>query len=1143
METRQARLFLFSWLLVLHAALSPAARADALPQFLRRPDIHGDEVVFTSEGDLWLGSIEHGSAERITSDEGTEGPARFSPDGRTIAFTAQYDGGTDVYLMDVTGGLPRRLTWDPSGAIVLGWTPDGLFVIFRSRRDSPTGRNRFWTVPAAGGPASLLPVPYGEFAALNADGKRLAYVPVSAEWQHWKRYRGGEADDIWLADLAAHTFRRLTTDPGVDTEPVWIQDQIYFVSERGGRFNLYRLDPAGSAVTPATTYTDYDVRYPGTDGTRVIFEHGNGLALYTPATGRAEDLRFDLHSDRIHERERRVPALHDLFGVALGPTGRRLLVSARGQILSAPTDEGDVRTVASQPGSRCQYPAWSADGKQIAFVSDQSGEEQVWVEPSSGGPARQVTRDHEGPLGPLTWSPDGRWIATSDREMRIFLVEVASGTMTKVDQADRGGSYDLVLDSYRFSPDGKWLAYARQEPNWNWTIRLYDIAGGKSVQVTSPEMNSSQPAFDPKGKYLYFLSDRAFDPRTVNVNRYFSYDRFTKVSLVTLSRKEKSPFLVRNLTEGTPPDSIDNPWDAAAAGEKDAGRGGQGSHDGSDKNAGARGHHGGKGDTEEPLPRMTVDPEGLADRVVEVPVPADHYARVEPVAGRLLLLTAGGGERPSGLEYQLRAFDFKKKEVKVVLDSLSDFQVSQDRKKLLIQVRKTFTVVDAGADQINGDGSDDRSDDGHGRGEHRKLHVDTGAWELTVDPAAEWSQIFHETWRIGRDFFYDPGMHGVDWNAVKTRYEALLPAVADRSDLNFILGEMISELNCGHAYVFGGDLSDRPRLPMGYLGADLEAVPGSTPAYRVTRIFPGDGFDLEARSPLLTPGIAVNPGDYILEVAGKPVRADQDIQALLVGTAGQAVVLTVNSTPSLTGAHEVLIKPMDSENRARYFDWVESRRAYVREHGGANFGYLHIPDMGDGGLREFAKHYYPNLDKDAMIYDVRQNGGGFIDGMLLLQMASKPYTWFKPRYGASWTRQDWAFAGYAAALCNDHSFSDAEEFCDAFQRLKLGPVIGVRSWGGEVGSGGGYPLIDGGRVYIPNYAEWAPDGKWVIEGTGVVPDMVVEDDPTALMAGKDPQLDRAIEYLKEKFQAEPIVRPAPPPFPNKAAAGSETKTR
>lgn len=1078
------------------------AWAGSATQLLGRPDIHGDQVVFTSEGDLWLGSVRAGAAMRITSADGVEGPARFSPDGARIAFTAQYDGGTDVYVMDTMGGVPKRLTWDPRRATVLGWTPDGKEILFRSQRNDPQRNNRLWAVPAAGGSARLLPIPYVEFASMHADGRRVAYVPVSAEWQHWKRYRGGEADDIWLADLGAHTFRRLTTDPGVDTEPVWVGDAIYFVSERDGHANLYRLDPATGAATAITSYADFDVRYPGTDGSRVVFEHGAGLALYDPATGRVEELAMNLHSDRIHARERRIPAVQNLAGAAFGPTGKRLLVSSRGQILSAPVEHGDVRPLVVQAGARCQNPAWSPDGKQVAFVSDRSGEEQVWLAATAGGAPRQLTRDHRGPLGTLRWSPDGKWIAASDREMRVLLVNVATGAITIVDQSDRGGSYDTADDTYCFSPDGAWLAYPRLEPNWNWTVRLYDIAGRRSIPVSSSEMVSTAPAFDPDGKYLYFLSDRAFDPRYVNPNRMLACDKYTKVSLVSLAADGKSPFLEENDQEGIAADS------AAGGAKEKTGKD-------SAKKAGAT------------LPKMRVDVAGLTDRIADVPVPADRYQRVEAVEGRLLLLTLeeAGFHGPFEPVRQLRAFDMKKKEVKVIAPKVSGFQVSGDRKKLLVQTEKSFVVVDAGADDVA-----ENKD---------RIKVDTDTWTVVVDPPSEWRQILEETWRLARDFFYDPNMHGVDWDAVRRKYDAVLPAVADRSDVNFLLGEMLAELNAGHAYVGPGDVPAAPSVPMGFLGADFEPVAGPTPAYRITKLYPGDGFDYEARSPLLAPGLNVKVGDYILAVGGQPVRAEQDLQALLVGTADRTIALTVNSKPSAAGARDVLVKPLKTERQARYYDWTMSRAEYVRTHGGTNLGYVHLPDMGNPGWTEFSKHYYPQLGRDGIIYDVRNNAGGYIDDMLLLQMASKPYSWFKPRYGASWTRRDWAFAGHSVALVNENTASDGEEFCDGFQRLKLGPVIGARSWGGEVGSGSGYPLLDGGAIYVPNYGEWVPGDGWVIEGRGAVPDIAVEDDPAAVMAGRDPQLDRAIQYLKEKIAAEPVPRPAPPPFPDKARGGSD----
>ena len=1130
-STYKVRLTIVATLAI--SLLSPLAHAqNPEAPFLRRADIHGDRVVFTSEGDLWLGSIQAQTAQRITSHPGIESRAHFSPDGNMLAFTAQYDGGTDVYVMPIVGGEPKRLTYDPSGAQVVGWTPDGKFIQYRSRRNSGERRNRLWQVPVGGGMSALVPIPQVEHAALNADGHTYAYVPISAEWQHWFRYQGGEADDIWLADTSAKTFKKLTTDLGIDTTPVWVGEAIYFVSERDGFANLYKLDPKTNKTTEVTHYTDYGISYPSSDGKRVVFQHGHGLALFDPATSKTQELRFALNSDRIHARPRRVPLQPAMNMAAIGPTGKRVLVESRGQIWSIPAEAGDARPVALLPASRSQYPSWSRDGKQMAFVSDRSGEEQIWIAPTTGtGQARQLTRSHQGPLGPLVWSPDGKTIATSDREMRILLADTTTGEMTTVDQTDRGGSYDATVDAVAFSPDGKWLAYDKPAPNLNSVVYLYNIATRKKTAITTPEMSSSSPAFDSSGKYLVFLSDRQFDPISAGASRFFAFGKTTKVTLIPLSADTPSPFLLNNDEEGTPdtsgasrpvtPPSV--PGTPALPTGTTTGA-----------TTGAANTGGSVAPTASSLPTVKVDLNGIATRLVDIPLPADRYAKVEALDGRLLLLVNADPEgQGNPFPDQLIAFDLKKKQSAVLVPHLSDFQVSSDRKKLLLQSGKSLAVVDAVTGPVApGTGS-----------------VDMAGVTLTVDPAQEWKQIFNESWRIARDFFYDPKLHGVDWQTVKAKYAAQLPAVADRSDLNGILGDMIAELNTGHAYVGGGDMGEgtaRP-LPMGYLGADFEPIKGNAngvvnggggngDAFRVAKLYPGDEFDLDSRSPLLTPGVNVKVGDYILAIAGQPVRADQDIQALLIGTPGQTLTLTVNSKPTLEGVREIRVKPMATEAKARYYDWVDSRREYIRSHGGENIGYVHIPDMVNGGLTEFTKHYYANLSKDGMIYDVRNNGGGYISAQLLLQMASKPLTYFKPRYGASWTRQDWAFAGYSVALCNENSGSNAEEFCDAFQRLKLGPVIGVRTWGGEVGSGGGYPLIDGGRLSIPNYGEWAPDGKgtWLIEGTGAKPDIEVANDPASLLAGRDPQLDRAIATLKADIAKHPVPRPSPPAFPDKA---------
>lgn len=1064
--------------------------AHAAEPFLRRPAIHGDRIAFTAEGDLWVASLPGGEARRLTTHEGTETSPLFSPDGAWIAFAGEYDGGPDLYVIGLDGGAPRRLTWDNNGSVrPVAWSADGKEILFRSRRLNGEWHNRLWSIPAAGGLPKLLPVPRAEHAALDAAGRRVAFVPISAEWQHWKGYRGGQADDVWLADLTTKAFRRITSEPSIETTPLWIGGQLYLASDRTGVSNLYRVDTETGSATAVTKFTDYDLLYPSSDGRRVVFEHGNGLGLFDPATGAVTALPVRLTSDRIHARTRRVAAKEQLQRAAMGPTGKRVLVEARGQIVSLPAGQGAWRVVEATPGARAQYPSWSRDGKWIAFVSDRSGEEQVWLAPASGAaPARQLTRDHVGPLGLIVWSPDGKRIATSDREMRILLVDVETGKTTTVAQADRGGSYDTVVDSYRFSPDGKWLTYALLEPTWYQTIWLYDVSGGTKTRLTSPSMDSYSPAFDPSGKYLYFLSRRELRPAWSPQSQTIGFDKSSRVSVISLAAGTKSPFLKLDDEEGV-----------AEAKKEEAKK-----EETAKKDAPA-------------LPEVKVDLAGLADRIADVPVPGDRYTSVTALEDRLLLTidTDPSSTDPSKPRFQLRALPMKdprKAELVTVVEKMTSYDVSADGKKLLVRSGSDLSAGASDAAPLK---------------EPDAISLDRVL--LAVDPAAEWQQMFDETWRIARDFFYDPAMRGVDWPAMKKKYAAQLANIGDRSELNVILGDLIAELNTGHSYIAGGDITRPTTLETGRLGADFEPDP-SGKAWHIARILPGDPYDLENRSPLLAPGVDVKPGEVIVSIDGRPVTTDRPVESMLVGSADRLVPVGVSKAAAGAPVRVVLVRPIRNEARLRYYDWVAGRREYVRTHGGEKIVYVHMPNMGDRGMEEFAKQYYPDIpDSDGVILDVRNNGGGWISANLLAQIADKPHTWFKPRYGASWTRASWATPGYRVAMCDDQSYSNAEEFCDAFQRMKLGPVVGSRSWGGEVGSGNGYPLVDGGSIFIPNYGAWSPQDGWIIEGRGVVPDIEVEQDPASLLAGRDPQLDRAIAHIREQAAKKPVVHPQPPP--------------
>ncbi len=1046
--------------------------------FYTRPDVHGDQVVFTCEGDLWLGNLKTGEAKRLTSDPGVETGAHFSPDGTQIAFTASYEGPVDVYVMPVTGDAPRRVTFSPGSVSVLGWTPDGKNIIYRSLKGVAVGSSRsLFEVPAAGGQSTKLPVPEGEFASLGMNGE-LAYVPVSNEWANWFRYRAGAKDSIWLTDLKG-SFKKLISSPAVDTTPVWAGDNLFFVSERSGVFNLYSHTSTGDHQI--THYTDAPVRYPGSDGRKVVYQHGPGLAVYDIETQKVTELDFQLGSDRVHDRPIRVPLVANLGSVSLGPTGKRVLVESRGQVVSVAATEGDMRVLENTPGTRARFPVWAPDGKKIAFVSDRSGENEIWVsDASTGSGATQLTHGMKAVPFSLKYSPDGNYLAFNDRDMRTVLVDAHTGVIRVVDQSPNGGSYDNSMP-FTFSPDSKYIAYGYILPSWIAQVRIAPVAGGKPVEVTDPAVNSHDPGFSADGKYLAFLADTHFAPAMSNLSHKYAYDNEVEVYLVPLSKSTPSPFLPKSDEE------IAEVASAAPAGAKPE--------------------------------AASLDADGIRDRVIRVPLEPGRYQHVDGVAGRLLVLNLSDnppmGGSPAGLG-QLVAFDLEHKSSTPIQSDLDEFSLSNDRKKILLKHGSGIQVVDAGTGPTNaGSGA-----------------VKLNSYSVVVEPEKEWRQIFEESWRLGRDLFYDPATHGVDWNAVKKTYEARLALIGDRSDLTRLLADMISELNAGHCYVGGPSPFAQRNVPMGFLGADYEAVPGAA-AVRIKKLYRGDPFSVSLRSPFLEPGIDVHEGDYIVAVAGQPVKPDQDIQSLLIGTVGQTIAVSVNSTPSLSGARIVRVSPLPSEAVLRYQDWVQQKIAYVHKYGGENFGYTHFSNMEADGVIGFTKGQIPNVDKQAMIYDDRFNGGGFVSSLLLENIAAKPIAWWKPRYGGTWTREDWANLGYKVALCNEFDFSDGELFVETWKRMNIGPVIGHTTGGGEVGSGGGFGLIDGGSIYIPNYGAFA-DGKWLVEGEGAKPDIEVDQDPTAVLAGRDPQLDRAIEYLKQKLAKAPIKKPEHPAFPNKA---------
>jgi len=1050
------------------AFLLAAAPIAPTAHMLSRPDIHGDDVVFSAEGDLWIGDVKSRKARRITTDPGLETTPKFSPDGRTIAFTGTYDGQSDVYTIPVGGGIPKRLTYGPGSPVIQDWTPDGSAIAFRKQRDPGyVNYPRLYTVPVAGGLVEPVIIPRVEHAAYMPNGN-IVYVPLSNEWANWFRYRAGSADDLWMFEPSTKKFTRLTTDEGVDTTPTVAAGQVYFIAERSAGMNLYSLDPGSKRVAQITRNTDNVVRYPASDGKRVVFQNGPILGLYDPATKAVEALDFDLGSDRRFTRTYRVPVRDSIETFALGPAGKRLALTARGSLATAPVESGDFRVLDAANGFRAKLPAWSHDGKRIAYVSDRSGEYEVYVTDSATGEPKRLTNGLASNVILIVWSPDGKRLALQDREGRVRTVDTATGTVETVDQAQFIASYDSVMPSLAFSPDSRLLLYTRCEPPYQFALHVRDLGSGRSYPVSDPFIYTRGGTFSPDGKFVAYLAATSINPAWGAFTSRMDTVRPIRLHITALVPDAASPFAPDVDEEGV---EAKKPADGTP-------------------------------------PPLNYQLDRISEAEVAVPLNSSHYIDVAWVEGRILVIDgdAPGGDG-SGNNTAI-ALNLKTKRPETVVSGFQDFAFSPDRKRMAYSVGGTISVTDS------------YTADGRGK------PVPMSGYAVEVNPVQEWRQIFAESWRVTRDFFYDPGMNGVDWNAVRTKYEPQLAAVGDRSDLTQLLKDMVSELQTGHAYITNpAPFRPATAVATSFLGVDY-AREGN--GVKIAKIYQGDGFSPEVRSPLLAPGVNGKVGDFIVSINGRRLTGDTDPQALLLGLAGQVVRVVLNDRPGTEGARTVYVRPLGSEAALRYQDWSRERAAYVAKATNGAIGYMHVPNMVREGYQEYLKSWVRNQRKDATVYDFRYNGGGNISSVLLENLRARPEIWFIARGSQiPWTREDWAPLGGAVAVCNEDNFSDGELIIENWKKIGLGPVVGKRTGGGEVGSGGGYTLTDGGAIYVPNYAAYE-NGKWVIEGFGATPTVEVDQDPNLVIQGKDPQLDRAIQLAIEEGKRRKIKVPVPP---------------
>ena len=1047
------------------------AKADE-GRLLRFPATNGSEVVFSYAGDLYKAPIEGGEAVRLTSHVGYEMFAKYSPDGRTIAFTGQYDGNTEVYSIPAEGGTPVRLTYTATNGrddlgdrmgpnnIVMGWTPDGKNIVYRNRiSDGFDGK--LWTIPAAGGMSAELPLPEGGFCCYSPDGSKLAYNRTFREFRTWKYYRGGQADDIWIWDGAS--VKNITENDAQDIMPMWIGDEIYFISDRDHWMNIFVYDTVSGRTSKVTDFKEYDVKFPSTNGALIVFENAGYVYKLDPSTKKCSRIDISLNPEGVQARRESKLVSDNITSAGYSEKEDRFVVTARGEVFTVPAAQGVTRNITRTPGANDRGADYSPDGKYISYISDATGETEVCLYDVQTASTRQLTSGTDTYIRRIFWAPDSKSLIYSDRKNRLVSVSVPDGASKVVAVCP-----ESEFRSVSFSPDSKWIAYTRPATNEMSVVYVRNLASGQEIAVTQKWYDSSSPVFSQDGKYLVYSSARDLNPTYSSVEWNYSYSNMSSMYLTLLSKDGKSPFLPSDgkIAEAEP-----------AQKRADAPKGKKKSASDAAK----------KDDAPKAVADVVVDAEGLAERTVKLPVGTGYFSAQWADEKGVWYSSRGGS-------YYL---DFEKGEAEKLLDGSMDVV----GKKALVFNRRgnALSVIDL---------------------PRRKAEpgkpADLSRMYAEVDYSQEWPQIFDEVWRAFRDGFYLENMHGIDWNAMKAKYSVLLPYVQCRLDLNYVIGEMIGELTVGHSYVSPGEYVKAPRIDMGLLGADIVADGG---AFRIAKILKGAPYSESLRSPLTEPGMDVAEGDYILAVDGVSVSGVSNFYSLMVGKAGALVELTLASSPSAAG-RKVVVKPIADEYPLRHFEWVQKNIEYVEKASDGKIGYIYIPDMGPDGLNEFVRYYYPQLDKQALIVDDRANGGGNVSPMIIERLLREPYRLTMSRTSTMTGKiPEGTFYGPKVCLVNKYSASDGDLFPWSFKAVGLGEVIGMRTWGGIVGISGSLPYMDGTDVRVPFFTNYDnKTGEWIVENHGVDPDIVIDNDPVLEASGVDQQLDKAIEVLLKKLE-------------------------
>jgi tricorn protease len=1069
------------------ALLFSYANAQVSARLMRYPDVSDTHITFVYGNDIWVVPKSGGTANRLSSPDESEFFPRFSPDGKSIAFTANYEGNRDVYVIPSMGGIPKRLTYHGMSDYCLDWTNDGSAVLYRSSKESGKQRfSQFYTIATTGGSAQKLPVPYGEFASYNDDATEIAFTDQSRVNRTWKRYRGGSAADIHVFNLSTFETENITDHVANDEIPMWHGDNIYFISDRGSakRYNIWKYNTESKETSQVTNFTDFDIHYPSIGPKDIVFQAGDQLYLLNLESEEYEAVDIKVVTDQTAQIPRKQNVSSYFQSATPSPDGKRVVVQARGELFSLPAEEGFTKNLTRSSGVAERHPSWSPDGKTLAYWSDQSGEYQLVLKDMKKGTTRNLTSFKNGFRYNIYWSPDSKKLAYVNQAMEMQYIDVNTGVVTTFNQGKY--MFEGPLRGFRvsWSPDSRWIAYIGDKHIWTSNIMVYDTKNKTKYPLTSGFYADGEPEFSIDGKHLFFTTNRKLDPVYSDTDNTFIYPNTTQLAVATLEPSTESLLLTKNdavkIDEDQKNGEESNKSDKKSKKDKEEDNG-----------------------DDDPKP-VNIEWKGFEDRVEIIEGVHGNLGRLRAVDGKLLFMHYPYSGAPDEEKSELKYWDIEKREFKTILNDLNGYDITDNRKKILVQQKKKLAVIDIA--------------------ENAKIEktVPMSEMMMSLVPQEEWQQIFNDVWRFERDYFYDSTMHGVDWGAMKERYGALVGQANSREDVNFIIGELIGELNASHTYRFGGDTERADRLNVGYLGADFNANNGY---YQIARIIKGAPWDAEVRSPLLQSGVNAKKGEYILAINGEQVTSNKPISAWLQGLAKKPVELALSTTTNMTDARKVVVTPLSSETRLRNLAWINQNRKRVEEATDGEVGYVYVPSTGIDGQTELMRQFYAQLDKKGMIIDERFNNGGQIPDRFIEMLDRKPLAFWAVRDGKDWAWPPVAHFGPKVMLINGFSGSGGDAFPDYFRKAGLGPLIGTRTWGGLIGISGAPALIDNGIVTVPTFRMYDPDGTWFKEGHGVDPDIEVREDFKMLANGMDAQLEAAIEEVMKRMKAPAAFTP------------------